>query len=44
MHWQEQAACMIQHVVREQIARDWGGRWVRPDGYDSGEELALFYE
>jgi hypothetical protein len=50
--WQQDAACVIQRAVRAAIARADGDpwdlpplvdAWVRPDGYDSDEELALFF-
>ena len=51
--WQQDAACIIQRAVRAAIARANGVPWDlpplvdlwwnRPDGYDSEEELALFF-
>ena len=53
--WQLDAACVIQRAVRAAIARadgdPWDLRdlpqlvdvWYRSDGYDSEEELALFF-
>ena len=50
--WQLDAACVIQRAVRAAIARADGDPWdlpqlvdvwYRSDGYDSEEELALFF-